>query len=121
MTNHSYFAVDTRIFCNPLQYKELQEELQTIKKFTQKWIRSLNESVLDTGHTNPNLNYFFSQQIKLISGTSQRDLGIMITSDLKWEQHIIKFRNAAKTVPSTSRILKGFGEFNVESPNYFKS
>lgn len=101
-TNHSSFADDTNIFCNPLlQYNDLQEDLETIKLWTQKWKMPINESkctVLHIGRNNPNFNYYFSQQIKITSVTSQRDLGILITSDLKWEQHIIQITKKANTM-----------------------
>ena len=100
-TSYSSFADDTNVFCNPLwQYADLQGDLETIKRWTQTWKMPLNDSkctVLHIGHNNPKHNYFL-QQTPVTAVTNQKDLGITITSDLKWEMHIIQMTKKANSL-----------------------
>lgn len=99
-TNYSSFADDTNLYCNPLlQTALLQEDLETIKVWTMTWKMPLNDSkctVLHIGNNNPNQAYFLGKT-EITSVLQQRDLGVLVTGDLKWEQHITQIIKKANT------------------------
>ena len=60
----------------------------------------LNEAkctILHIGQNNPKIAYFF-EQTPIPTVTKQRDLGITITSDLKWETHITLITKKANSM-----------------------
>ena len=86
----SKFADDTKL-CHrartPDDVMELQEDIDTLVEWANKWQMSFNVdkcSVIHIGHNNMQSNYNMSNQ--------QWDLGIIIMKDLKWR----KQRKAAK-------------------------
>ena len=67
---------------------ELQEEINKLVEWANKWQMSFNVdkcSVMHIGHNNMKSNYSMSNQ-QLPTTDQQRDLGIMITKDLKWQK-----------------------------------
>lgn len=104
--NVSLFADDTKIFCDPsINHGGLMEDLATLKTWTDKWLIKLNVSkcsVLHIGGSNPQLRYFIGNtELKAVE--RQNDLGITMTSDLKWAEHV---NRVVKKVNSIVYLLK---------------
>lgn len=112
---YSLFADDAKIIGNPLtQHPDLQDDLDRITAWTQDWLLSLNVdkcSVLHIGKENPRKKYTI-QGNALISVKTQRDLGVVITEDLKWEAHIITIVKRANSLLYT--INKAFSHITPE-------
>lgn len=85
------FADDAKIYANPLLHtNQLKADLHTVEDWSSKWGMRLNDSkctVLRIGPNNPNEPYFLNNKA-LATVSAQNDLGIIVTSDLKWENHI---------------------------------
>lgn len=101
LTKTTSFADDTNCHCNPLlQYDDLQQDIMNIKAWTVHWQMPLNDSkctVLHLGKNNPRLPYKIG--LTQVSGVEkQRDLGIVITEDFKWETHINSVIKKANTM-----------------------
>ena len=84
----SKFADNTKL-ChrarNPDDVMEEQEDINKLVECTNKWQISFNVdkcSVMHIGHNNMQSNYNMSNQ-QLLTTDQQRDLGIIITKDLK--------------------------------------
>lgn len=114
-TKNASYADDGNIYCNPvLQHVDLQEDLFKIKSWTQSWKMPLNDSkctILHIGQNNPKHDYFL-QQTPIKSVMKQKDLGITITSDLKWETHISQIVKKANSM--TYLIQKAFKDLSRE-------
>lgn len=100
-TKNASFADDGNVYANPLlEYEDLQTDLNSIKRWTLDWKMPLNDTkctVLHIGQNNPKLNYHF-EQTQILSVTKQKDLGITISSDLKWETHITQMCKKANSM-----------------------
>lgn len=100
-TNYTSFADDTNVYCNPLTEKKLlQEDLTTIKSWTNIWKMPLNNSkctILHIGPNNPHQRYYL-EQTEVSSVQHQKDLGIEIAENLKWEYHINRIVKQANTM-----------------------
>ena len=67
---------------------ELQEDINKLVEWANKWQMNFNVDkcyVMHIGHNNMQSNYNMSNQ-KLPTTDQQRDLGIIITKDLKWQK-----------------------------------
>lgn len=88
-----FFTDDTMLYAPPgTHYNKLQTDLDTILEWSKTWLMKLNEekcTVLSIGVDNVELQYTLNNTI-LRHVQEQKDLGVIITSDLKWEQHISK-------------------------------
>ena len=74
----------------------------------------LNEAkctILHIGQSNPKIAYFF-EQTPIPTVTKQRDLGITITSDLKWETYITLITKKANSM--IYLIQKSFKDLSKE-------
>ena len=97
------FADDTKL-ChrarNPDDIMELQEDINKLVEWSNKWQMSFNVdkcSMMHIGHNNSQSNYNMSNQ-QLPTTDQQRDLGIIITKDLKWQkQNREKLRNGQQS------------------------
>ena len=111
----SLYADDTKFFGNPIvQYNTLVEDLKTLEVWTNAWQLKLNENkctVLHIGSNNPKRQYTLNG-ITLKSVNEQEDLGIIISSDLKWESHIAKITKKANSL--IFMINKAFQNKSVE-------
>lgn len=100
-TNNATFADDGNLYTNPLLHRvDLQMDLNNIKAWTHKWGMPLNDykcTVLHIGKNNPNFNYFF-EQTEITPVTKQRDLGVTLTYDLKWDTHITQMSKKANSM-----------------------
>ena len=68
-------------------------------------------TILHIGQSNPKIAYFF-EQTPIPTVTKQRDLGITITSDLKWETHITLITKKANSM--IYLIQKSFKDLSKE-------
>lgn len=92
------YADDVKIYGNPLsEYNDMLNDLCTLNEWCTKWLIPLNAAkctVLHIGKSNPHCNY-------VLHGTSigtvsaQNDLGVIVTSDLSWSEHILSITNRA--------------------------
>lgn len=85
------YADDTNCYCSPaMGCGRLQSDIDKIKNWSLDWQMPLNDAkctVLHLGGTNPGHQYNIGTQ-RIASVTEQRDLGIVVSKDLKWEKHI---------------------------------
>ncbi|XP_022814459.1 uncharacterized protein LOC111348180 [Spodoptera litura] len=111
----SIFADDTKIFADPtVDYNHLQEDLNRIANWSKEWLINLNASkctVLHIGTSNPRLTYKLCNA-ELTGVKVQTDLGVKITEDLKWEEHITSITKKAKSL--VYLIRKAFGVLTPE-------
>ena len=91
----SKFADDTKL-CHrarkPNDTMELQEDINKLVEWVKRWQMSFNVdkcSVMHIGHNNMKKPYNMSNQ-QLPTTDQQRDLGIIITKDLKWQKQTEK-------------------------------
>lgn len=97
----SVYADDTKIFGNPLtESASIQSDLDKIKKWCDDWLIPLNVdkcSILHLGKTNPQFAYNVNgNQLKPV--TSQVDLGVTVTYDLSWSEHISNITKKANKI-----------------------
>lgn len=108
-SNVCSFADDTKIYSCPFEAGGvLQEDLFRVESWCDTWLMSLNANkcaVLHIGANNPNHNYIL-KGVQLAAVKQQRDLGVVIASDLKWEGHIARIVKRANTF--IYLILKAF-------------
>ena len=89
------FAVDRKL-ChrarNPDDIMELQEDINKLVEWANRWQMSFNVdkcSVMHIRHNKMQSNYnMFNQQLPTTD--QQQDLGIIITKDLKWQKQTEK-------------------------------
>lgn len=91
ISNASLFADDTKFFANPLvNYAQLRSDISFVQNWCSDWCLTLNENkctVLHIGHNNPRLQYTLNNNA-ITPVNHQKDLGVLVSSDLKWELHI---------------------------------
>jgi hypothetical protein len=84
----------------------LQGDIDKIVEWTRKWLMKLNENKCKVmyigGGNEKNIftieSYDGSIRTNLIETTLERDLGIMISADLKWRQHVMHCANKANKI-----------------------
>ena len=108
-TNFIMYADDTKFYSNPLTSKtELQRDLDAVSLWSAMWLIPLNDkkcTVMHIGRNNPRYQYDIGNTT-LTSSAVIKDLGILITEDLKWETHIAYI--AKKANRAIYRIRKAF-------------
>lgn len=104
MSTTKIFADDTKLFrslLNPDDHQKLQEDLNQLVKWSQKWQLGFNESkckVLHLGNSNKQKNYTMSNII-LEETKEEKDLGVIVDKELKFNKHL------ANAVNKASRML----------------
>ena len=91
---------------------ELQEDINKLVEWANKWQMSFNVDkcfVMHKGHNNMQSNYNMSNQ-QLPTTDHQRDLGIIITENLKWQ------KQTEKSCKTTNKVL-GFIARNFRYKN----
>ncbi|KAJ3665422.1 hypothetical protein Zmor_000918 [Zophobas morio] len=95
------FADDTKLYANPLtNYDHLTKDLQALNAWCSEWLLPLNCdkcTVLHLGKNNPMLSYNIAG-VPLTVVDYHNDLGIIISSDLKWERHIVSITKKANSM-----------------------
>jgi ribonuclease P/MRP protein subunit RPP40 len=87
------FADDTKLVqkvTNPHQQENLQKNINSMADWSDKWGLSFNSkkcSVLHMGPKNPNYKYTLKGD-NISAPSTQRDLGVLIQKDGKFDQHI---------------------------------
>ncbi len=87
------YADDTKVISiNRCQddSKLLQEDINTLVKWSEEWLIKFNESkckVMYFGKQNPKQQYVMNNTI-LTETTIEKDLGIYISNNLEWDHHI---------------------------------
>ncbi|CAH2106015.1 unnamed protein product [Euphydryas editha] len=113
----SIFADDTKIMGNPLiSHNIIQQDLDRIGQWTQDWLMSLNAAkctVLHIGSNNPKMCYKIGS-VSLKPVNSQKDLGVTITHNLKWDVHIT---NITKRTNSMLYVVRK--AFNIITKDLF--
>ena len=100
----SKFSDDTKLCYssrNPEEVFELQEDLNKLVDWANTWQMNFNIdkcAVMHIGHNNIQHNYTMANQ-QLTATEEQRDLGITITRDLKWQ------KQTEKSCMTANRIL----------------
>ena len=90
-SNVSFYADDTKMFTNPTQNPNfLQSDLQLVELWTETWLMSLNVNKCTVLHIGPNNrnNTYLLKGLPLTNVDHQKDLGVIVSNDLKWENHI---------------------------------
>lgn len=93
------FADDIKFFNCPLNnYKTLQEDLDRVVCWCDKWLIPLNPSkcrILHLGKNNPGLTYYIDG-VEVVGCSSHVDLGVVISSDLSWTEHVLHITKKVK-------------------------
>jgi hypothetical protein len=100
------FADDSKVLCaliNDQSYQHLQIDINSIVTWTKKWNMLLNCGkckIMHFGKKNPNHSYtiedYNSGIIEPLSTSEmERDLGLIITNNLKWQNQVQSARNMA--------------------------
>ncbi len=116
LTNLSkLYADDTKILTqvsSNLCATNLQADLDNAFKWTQKWLLSFNISkciVMHYGSNNNRSQYLINGKKLTISDT-ERDLGVIFNTNLKWKNQVITATNKANQM--LGRIKKSFAKFD---------
>ena len=129
----SLFADDTKMYCNPLKdVDQFNQDIQTLETWTRMWQLRLNEEkcmILQLGRNNPQFIYNING-VQLQRVSMQKDLGVYITNNLKWDahiSHIVKKANtmiyliqktfANKSITTISKIYKTYIRPKLEYAN----
>ena len=89
------FADDTNIFskiCNKTSSNTLQDDLTKLVQWSHDWQMEFNIQkckVMHIGHSNPGYKYLMDNQY-LQEVSDEKDLGIIITSDLKSAAQVVE-------------------------------
>jgi len=113
----SKFADDTKLgsdVSTPEKVEQLQIDLQKLGEWSEKWQMPFNAAkckVMHIGYRNPQSQYFL-QGKALESTDSEKDLGVVITSDLKFSKQCIAVEKKAQKL--LGYIKRQFGYRNKE-------
>lgn len=116
----SLFADDSKIFGNPLiDPGVIQRDLDALYDWSANWCLPLNLqkcAVVHMGKNNPAVKYTLGGRV-ISSESSHCDLGVVVSNDLSWSNHILHVVSKAKRIlyllrrsfsrcdPTTCRIL----------------
>ena len=87
------FADDVKIFVRINSDEDIQamkRDLHKLESWSEKWLLKFNPdkcSTMHVGHRNPGVCYQLNGR-EIRSTESEKDLGVLITKDLKQAQHI---------------------------------
>ena len=119
-TQSKVYADDTKLISinkNVQQKFILQDDLNKIYRWTVDWLLFLNEDkckiiYLGTKDQLINKNEYFINDIKVAETIVEKDLGVLITSELVWEKQII--RNCSNATFAAKSIFKKFTFKTIE-------
>lgn len=100
-SNPTFFADDTKLFNFPTTKSDiLKTDLKQLELWSSQWLLSLNAdkcTILHIGYNNPKLEYMLNG-VTLAKVDTQLDLGVTLSSDLKWSAHIVSIVKKANSV-----------------------
>lgn len=103
------YADDLKIYNIASSHFSLQGDLDTIMNWSEKWLLRLNIlkcHVMHLGRSNPRCQYVIDD-VELPSADEEVDLGVTISSDLKWHKHVDRItKNAHSLIYLTNRALQ---------------
>ena len=95
ITSTAYmFADDTKVYRNiktHIDREVLQSDLSRLEDWSRKWQLRFNADkckVLHIGRDNEHYEYYMDRDTKIGVTTNERDLGVQIDPDLKFNQHV---------------------------------
>ena len=102
---------------NDISVKNTQEDLDLISKWCKTWLMNLNASTCKVMHmrkSNLNAKYTING-VTLESSTSEKDLGVFISSNLKWS-------NLVQTISTRANRILGMLKhlFRYKHPGIWK-
>ena len=88
----SLFADDLKLLINSDAYITVQEDLDYLTEWQNKWLLKFNTvdskcKILHVGKSNPNHSYYLNDH-ELPNTTTEKDLGVNINDTLTWTSHI---------------------------------
>ena len=95
----------------------LQNDLNKLEAWSQKWLLKFNETKCSTihfGHTNPLVNYTMNGKDLTVSN-EEKDLGVYVSDNFKFSNHIAKI--AAKANSIVGRVKRTFTFMDKEMFN----
>ncbi|KAJ3659893.1 hypothetical protein Zmor_011555 [Zophobas morio] len=108
------YADDVKLYNSSSNCMILSNDITSIHTWSRDWLIPLNMSkcrVLHLGGQNPR-NCYYLNGVELSKTNTCSDLGVTITSDLSWSEHVACItRKANRTV---YLITKAFGKANVK-------
>ena len=111
------YADDTKILSEinvNNQDNSLQRDLNNASEWSKKWLLSFNTEkcvIMHYGKNNPKLKYTLNGT-ELKESESERDLGVIFSSNLKWKQQIISFSSKANSMMGMFKAT--FYQFDIE-------
>ena len=99
-SNVKVFADDTKIYAPTCDSGGLQEDLNSLSEWAEKWELQFNEDkckVIHYGHENPNKTYTMNTK-PLKEADEECDLGVIFERDLKFSRHISTKINKANSI-----------------------
>ena len=112
------FADDAKI-CRPIRdasdQQALQDDLRSLENWSRKWLLKFNENkckVIHFGHNNPETDYNLNGK-PLEKSDEEKDLGIQVSKNFKFSNHVSKI--AAKANSVLGRIRRTFTYFDIEN------
>ncbi|KAJ3652699.1 hypothetical protein Zmor_018641 [Zophobas morio] len=91
------FADDIKLYSSSANYRDLELDFRAIYDWTHDWMLPLNLDkciVLHLGNNNPKYAYFVDNLL-LSCTDSHVDLGVVVTSNLSWTEHIQRVASKA--------------------------
>ena len=85
------FADDIKLFNVSSEKDSIQTDITEIFKWSEKWQLGISyekSCVLHIGHSNPENSYTFGDKVINDQNASVRDLGVLVSKDLKFTHHI---------------------------------
>ena len=110
------FADDTKVYNKSTEFQQIQEDLNKVEEWSNKWQLHFNISkckCLYYGKNNPNNIYYLNGQ-EINSCNQEKDLGIYFDPDLNFKSHIF---NITKKANQVMGIIKR--NFNYIDTNVF--
>ena len=96
----SLYADDCKIYCifnkdnEVLLQGQLQSDIDSLIDWCKEWSMDLNIDkceIVHIGRSNPQSEYYMNkdgQPHKISKSSEQRDLGVILTTDMKWSKHV---------------------------------
>ena len=109
------FANDTKLYTkitSELDCLRLQEDIDSLVKWSDKWLMKFNSSkckILHVGKNNPKFNYTIKEgdiDVPLTETLCEKDLGVNIDNCLNFNQHIAQITKKARCI--SAMLLRTF-------------